>query len=152
MISHKVEHLFSYRSGIAAPDVVGPCPADVRFNFALTGGEVWGPRLTGKVKAGGGDFATLRTDGVIVLDVRGMLESHDGALIDIAYSGVIDLGPEGHANFLKGVMPTELKACAAPRLRVAHPAYQWLNRLQCYSIGEANLARQEITYDVYALI
>lgn len=152
IIPHTAEHIFSYQSGIAAPDVAGPCPGDVRFNFALTGGKGWGPRLTGKVKAGGGDFATLRTDGVIVLDVRRMLESHDGAPIDISYSGVIDLGPDGYVNFLNGVMPPELRAEAVPRFRAAHHAYQWLNRLQCYSIGEANLAKQGITYGVYALI
>ncbi|MDB5977658.1 MAG: hypothetical protein JWR07_4418 [Nevskia sp.] len=151
MLAHQTEHLFTYRVDIAPPEVVGPCPGDVRFNFPLTGGEVWGPRLSGKVRPGGADFATLRTDGVIILDVRGLLESNDGALIDIAYSGVLDLGPEGYANFLKGIMPKELPIRAAPRFRTAHPAYQWLNRLQCYSIGAADLAKQNVTYDVYAL-
>ncbi len=151
MLTYQTEHLFSYRATIAAPEVIGPCPGDIRLNFPLTGGEVSGPKLSGKVKGGGADFATLRTDGVILVDVRGTLESDDGALIDIAYQGVLDLGEDGYANFLKGVMPPELKVRAAPRFRTAHPAYQWLNRLQCFSIGEADLAKQEITYDVYAL-
>ena len=151
MYSHQTEHLFSYRAGIAPPQVIGPAPLDVRFNFGLTGGEVWGPKLTGKVLPGGADFATLRSDGVVLVDVRGTLESNDGALIDITYQGVLDLGPDGHANFLAGKMPAELKVRAAPRFRTAHPAYQWLNRLQCYSIGEADLAKLEIGYDVYAL-
>ncbi len=151
MFSHQVEHLFSYRTGIASPQVIGPAPQDIRFNFALTGGEIWGPKLTGKVLAGGADCATLRTDGVVLVDVRGTLETHDGALIDIAYRGVLDLGPDGHANFLQAKMPPELKVRAAPRFRTAHPGYQWLNRLQCYSIGEANLAKLEIGYDIYAL-
>ena len=142
MLAYQTEHLFSYRATIAAPEVIGPCPGDIRLNFPLTGGEVSGPKLSGKVKGGGADFATLRTDGVILVDVRGTLESDDGALIDIAYQGVLDLGADGYANFLKGVMPPELKVRAA---------YQWLNRLQCFSIGEADLAKQEITYDVYAL-
>ena len=151
MLAHQTEHLFSYRVAIAAPEVIGPCPGDVRFNFPLTGGEVWGPQLSGKVRPGGVDFATLRTDGVIILDVRGLLESNDGALIDIAYSGVLDLGPDGYANFLKGVMPPQLQIRAVPRFRTAHPSYHWLNRLQCYAIGAADLAAQSATYDVYAL-
>ena len=151
MIEYSSEHLFSYRVGITPPDVVGPCPGDIRLNFGLTGGEVWGPALKGRVRPGGADFATLRSDGVILVDVRGLLESADGALIDIAYSGMLDLGPDGYANFLQGVMPPELKIRVAPRLRTAHPAYQWLNRLQCYGIGEADLAKQQATYDVYAL-
>jgi hypothetical protein len=152
MLSYRSEHQFSYQVSVTPPDVIGPCPSDIRLNFGLTGGEVKGPRLNGRVRPGGGDFATLRSDGVIIVDVRGVLESHDGALIDIAYSGVLDLGPEGYANFLKGVTPPELKIRAAPRLRTAHPAYQWLNRLQCYAIGEADLARQLASYDVYALL
>lgn len=151
MFAHQTEHLFSYRLDIAPPEVIGPCPGDVRFNFPLTGGEVWGPRLSGKVRPGGADFATLRSDGIIILDVRGILESKDGALIDIAYSGVLDLGADGYANFLKGEMPQDLQIRAAPRFRTAHPAYQWLNRLQCYSIGTADLAKQSATYEVYAL-
>jgi hypothetical protein len=151
MFTYETEHLFSYRAGLLPPEVVGPCPGDIRLNFPIADGEVWGPKLSGKVKPGGVDFATLRTDGVILVDVRGMLESSDGALIDVAYQGVLDLGPDGHANFLQGIMPPELKVRATPRFRTAHPAYQWLNRLQCYSIGEANLAKQEIAYDVYAL-
>lgn len=151
MLPFQTEYLFSYRAGIAPPEVIGPAPADIRFNFPLTGGEVWGPKLTGKVRGGGADFATLRTDGVVLVDVRGVLEAHDSALIDISYQGMLDLGAEGHANFLKGVMPPELKVRAAPRFRTAHPAYQWLNRLQCVSVGEADLAKGEIRYDVYAL-
>lgn len=152
MLSYRSEHLFSYEATITPPDVIGPCPGDIRLNFGITGGQVHGPRLQGKVRPGGGDFATLRSDGVIMVDVRGLLESHDGALIDIAYQGVLDLGPQGHANFLKGVMPPELKIRTAPRLRAAHPDYQWLNRLQCYAIGEADLAQLRVRYDVYALI
>lgn len=152
MFKYQTEHLFSYRTGIAPPEVIGPAPGDIRFNFPLTGGEISGPKLNGKVRAGGADFATLRTDGVILLDVRGTLETQDGALIDIAYQGVLDLGPDGHANFLQGKMPPELKVRATPRFRTAHPAYQWLNRLQCYSIGEADMGKMEIAYDVYALV
>ncbi|WP_295678980.1 DUF3237 domain-containing protein [uncultured Nevskia sp.] len=151
MFAYETEYLFSYRASIAPPEVIGPAPGDIRFNFALTGGEISGPKLQGKVRGGGADFATLRSDGVVLVDVRGTLESHDGALIDITYQGMLDLGPDGYANFLAGQMPAELKVRTAPRFRTAHPAYQWLNRIQCYSIGEADLAKLEIGYDVYAL-
>ncbi len=151
MLPYQIEHLFTYRAVLAAPEVVGPSPNDLRINFPLTGGEVWGARLQGKVRPGGMDYATLRNDGVIIADVRGLLESNDGALIDIAYSGVLDLGPDGYANFIKGQLPAELKIRATPRFRTAHPNYQWLNRLQCFSIGLADLGAQQVTYDVYAL-
>ncbi len=31
----------------------------------------------------------------------------------------------------------------------AHPAYAWLNRLQCLGIGEVDLSKNRVTYDVY---
>jgi hypothetical protein len=150
MFPYETQHLFSYRATLGAPVVIGPCPNDIRLNFPLTGGEVWGPKLSGKVKSGT-DFATLRTDGVILVDVRAAMESDDGALIDVAYQGVLDLGSEGYANFRQGIMPQQLKVRVAPRFRTGHPTYHWLNRLQCYAIGEADLGKQEIAYDVYAM-
>jgi hypothetical protein len=38
-----------------------------------------------------------------------------------------------------------------PRFQTTHPTYQWLNRLQCVNIGEADLERFEVRYDVYAI-
>ena len=39
----------------------------------------------------GGDWLTLRSDGVGILDVRATLEADDGALIYTSYSGGDDL-------------------------------------------------------------
>jgi hypothetical protein len=38
--------------------------------FYCKGGEVTGPKLNGRCRAVGGDWLTIRTDGVAVLDVR----------------------------------------------------------------------------------
>jgi hypothetical protein len=123
MLPFQTEHLFNYRLAVAPPQVIGPVPGDVRLDFAVMGGEASGPRLQGLVKPGGTDFATLRADGVILVDARGILESHDCALIEITYTGMIDLGPDGYADFLKGAAPALLDVRATPRFRTAHPAY-----------------------------
>ncbi|HXY67756.1 MAG TPA: DUF3237 domain-containing protein [Mycobacterium sp.] len=103
------------------------------------------------MKPGGADFGTLRTDGVFMVDVRGALESHDGALIEITYTGVMDLGPDGYEKFLGGEAPSSAAVRATPLFRTAHPAYTWMNRLQCFSIGQATPATPEVLFDVYAL-
>src|SRR5215472_1753013 len=94
MNPYQIEHLFTYRLQLGPPQIIRPVPADLRIDFPIVGGEVTGPRLQGSVKPGGADFGTLRTDGVFLVDVRGALESHDGALIEITYTGVMDLGPD----------------------------------------------------------
>jgi len=44
-----------------------------------------------------------------------------------------------------------LRLFTSPRLRSAHPAYQWLHRLHCVGVGEADLQRFVVAYDVYAV-
>ena len=91
------------------------------------------------------------TDGMGILDVRAAFESHDGALIDAAYSGVADLGEDGYQKFLRQDLPRTVQLRIAPRFRTVHPSYQWLNRVQCIGIGEVDMERLEVRYDVYAV-
>lgn len=148
---YEMEHVCTYRATLSAPEVIGALPNDIRANFYVTGGEVWGPKLRGKVRAVGGDWLTLRPDGVCVLDVHATLESHDGALIDVRYNGILDLGTDGYAGFLRGDLPAMVKIYAAPLMRTAHPDYAWVNRKQFVNIGEAKLLENHVTYDVYAV-
>jgi hypothetical protein len=78
-------------------------------------------------------------------------ETHDQALVYISYTGVGDLGEEGYQKFLQGILPPRVQVRTASRFQSAHPAYKWLNRLQCVGVGEADLERFEVHYDVYAL-
>lgn len=152
MIAYQMEHLFTYSAAVREPVVVSPPgEGDIRINFYVAEGEVWGPKLKGTLLPIGADWMTLRADGMAVLDVRAAIETHDGAHIDVVYNGLLDMGPDGYANFLKGEIPDLVKIRAAPRFRTAHPDYVWLNRLQCVNIGEGRLKQQEVTYDVYAL-
>ncbi len=148
----KTELLFSYGATLQAPpEVIGPVPEGIRINFHITGGEITGPWLRGTVRAVGADSFLVRHDGVGELDVRATFETHDGVLIDVSYRGLGDLGPEGHAAFLRGELPPRLPLRTVPRLRTAHPDYQWLHRLVCVGIGEADLVNFVVRYDVYAL-
>jgi hypothetical protein len=153
MLDYKLEHIFSYMATLAAqPEVIGPVAEGIRANFYATGGEVRGPRVRGKVKPVGGDWLTVRTNGMAILDVRATLETDDGALIMTAYQGVSDLGEDGYQKFLQQDLPAVIPIRIAPRYWTAHPKYAWLNRLQCLGIGEARLARNEVTYDIYAVL
>lgn len=82
--------------------------------------------------------------------MRATLESHDGALIDVAYTGVSDLGEDGYQKFLRQELPRTVQIRVAPRFGTAHPAYQWLNRVQCIGIGELDMEPLEVRYDIYA--
>lgn len=152
MYKYHMEHVCSYSANLGAePEVIGPVAEGIRLNYSITGGTVSGPKLLGKIRTLGGDWLTIRTDGVAVLDVRGTMELDDGALIYIHYNGVGDLGEDGYERFLAGNLPATMQLRTAPRLQCSHPDYAWVNRLQFVNIGEVDFARSVVSYDMYGL-
>jgi hypothetical protein len=153
MIEPRFEHVMSYTAQLADPEVIGAVPDDLKINFYVTGGTVTGPRVSGKIRPVGGDWLTLRRDGIAVLDVRATIETEDAALIYVAYPGIIDFGPDGYENFVQGRSPGSAVAIRiSPRFQTSHPAYVWLNRLHCIGLGQAFLERSEVAYNVYAVL
>ncbi len=152
MIDYKLEHILSYTGTLAeAPEVIGAVAEGVRVNFYSSGGDVSGPRIRAKVRAVGGDWVTVRKDGVALLDVRTTFETHDGALILVTYSGLIDFGEGGQERFVRGELPEVARIRTSPRFVTSHPEYLWLNRLHCVGVGEYRSAKNEAHYDVYAV-
>jgi len=90
--------------------------------FPVTGGSFDGERLRGKVLAGGGDWVVKRADSVFELDLRVTLETDDGALIHMTFSGIRD---DANRYFR-----------TVPRFETAAPQYAFLNRLVAVGIGE----------------
>ena len=150
MLDYRLEHIFSYTATVT-PEVIGPLPEGIRVNYYVTGGTMEGPRLNGKVLPVGGDWGSVRSDGVGLLDVRATFETSDGALIYTTYTGIYDLGQDGYQKVLQQELPATIQLRVAPRYNTAHPAYQWLNRMQCLGIGQIDTTRLEATYDIYAV-
>ena len=152
MNTYTLEHLFSYVGTLASPpEIIGPLPEGIRANFYSTGGEITGPKLRGTLLPVGGDWVTVRKDGVAHLDVRTTFQTHDGALILVTYQGVVDFGEDGYDRFLKGDLPPVAQIRVSPRFSTSQPDYLWLNRLHCIGIGEYHSAVNSADYDVYAV-
>jgi hypothetical protein len=153
LLDYKLEHILSYTGRLASqPEVIGPVPEGLRVNFYSAGGEISGPRVQGVLRAAGGDWMTVRRDGVGVLDVRTTFETHDGALILVTYAGVIDFGENGYDAFVRGDLPATARIRISPRFATSHPAYLWLNRVHCLGIGAFTAAANAARYDVYAVV
>lgn len=152
MYPYELEHIFSYRASLNPEfEVIGPTPEGLRVNIYVTGGEVTGPKLQGSIRPVGADWLTIRPDGVAVLNVRATVESHDGALIYMTYTGVAELGENGYQGFLDGDPVLKFPIHTVPRLVTSHSDYLWANRLQYVGIGEGDLTEPMAAYDVYAL-
>jgi hypothetical protein len=145
MIDYRLEHIMSYTAKLAPPEVIGPLPEGVRVNFYVTGGEITGPKVFGKIRPAGGDWMTVRRDGIAALDVRVTAETNDGALLYLTYTGIIDRGENGYDDFLKGVpLASGAAIRISPRIQTSHPNYLWLNRLHCIGVGQAFGERREV--------
>jgi len=153
MYGHKyeLEYLCSFNTGLSKPEIIGQVAEGYRANAYHTGGQVTGPKLRGKVLPVGGDWATIRTDGVFVVDARTTIQTDDDSLLYVSYSGLIDIGPEGYQMVSAARFPPLLPIRTTPRFQTAAAAYQWANRLVCIGIGELDLNVPEVRYDIFAV-
>jgi hypothetical protein len=106
----------------SAIEEVGATPRGKLSIYPVTGGSFEGQRLRGAVLAGGGDWVTAMSDGTSEVDLRVTLETDDGALIHMTFTGVRD-----DANHYFRTLP---------RFETAAPKYAFLNRLLAIGIGE----------------
>lgn len=114
--------LMLLRLATGATEHVGETPHGTLSIFPVTGGSFEGVRLRGKVLAGGGDWVNARADGTLELDLRVTLETADGALIYMTFTGLRD--------------DTTRYFRTLPRFETAAPQYAFLNRLLAVGIGE----------------
>lgn len=89
--------------------------------FPVIGGTFEGERVRGRVLAGGADWVTTGADGVLRLELRITLQTDDGALIDMTFTGIRD-DANGYFRTL-------------PRFQTASPRYAFLNRLLAVGTG-----------------
>jgi Protein of unknown function (DUF3237) len=108
------------------------------------------PKIRGIQRPVGEDWSTIRTDGIGLLDVRATIETHERSHLRCLHRR----GGSRRRRLSQvsaGCTSPRVPLRVAPRFQTTHPTYQWLNRLQCLNIGEADLERFEVRYDVYAI-
>src|ERR1700694_4817063 len=123
---------------VAPPQKLGAVPHGTRIIAPITSGTFEGPRLRGKVLAGGGDWTLSASAGVLELDLRITLETDDGALISMSSFGLRHGPPEILAALARGefVDPSKYYFRTAPRFETSAPPYAFLNRLIAVASGD----------------
>jgi hypothetical protein len=134
-------------------DVGGP--AGRRIFFGASGGSFHGPRLRGEVLPGGGDWAVFRPDGVMALDVRLTLRTHDGALISMTYGGRWVRPADVRAELADPerralVSPDRYYFRTTPLFETGDPRYGWLNDV--VAIGSGYLVEGGVAYRVSQVV
>ena len=131
----KTRPLFTMQLAVSEVQKLGD-PA-VRQVGVIPGGTVAGERLSGRVRDGGSDWQTVRPGGSVSLDCRLVLETSDGALIEMTYAGIRAGAPEVLARLAKGepVDPADYYFRINPLFYTADPRYAWLNDVLAVGIG-----------------
>jgi hypothetical protein len=135
----ELAHEFTFNARLAPVVAVGEGPFGNRRVREVTGGEVRGERISGRVGSGGADWVLVGPDGWGRLDVRLTIHTDDGAAIYVQYYGVIEYTEAAHAANA-GERSSEYGDHyfrTAPRLETGDERYAWVNRT--LFVGEGRL-------------
>ena len=145
----KLVQEFTFKATLGAPIPVGAIPIGTRMVYDITGGEVTGERIRGKV-LGGGEWALIGPDGFLRPDVRVQVETHDGAFLYMQYFGVLEMNAavqEATANGT-GTEFDDQYFYTNPRIETGDERYSWVN--STFFIGEGRiLAGGGVEYRVW---
>jgi hypothetical protein len=133
-----LEFVLEERVDLSPPIVIGRTPAGLRRIIPIQSGTFEGPRLRGKVLAGGADWQVLRPDGVDELHARYTLETDQGALIYVKVDGLRSGSPEVMERLRVGetVDPSLYYFRGVPVFETAAPELEWLTRSIFVLTGE----------------
>jgi hypothetical protein len=122
--------VFSANVLVGTPQEKGMIDGKRSRFIPITGGTVEGPRLAGRVLAGGGDWQTIHADGLTEVFARYTLEASDGTLIGITNPGVRVASPDIIARLSVGedVDPHLYYFRTTPAFDVAAGSHAWLRR------------------------
>lgn len=110
----------------------------------ITGGVVTGPRLSGVVLAGGGDWCLGRNDGTFRVEARYLVRTDGGDVVDVHNVGFLR-----HLDGADGDWTSMGYFMSTPVFRTAAPDLQWLTRT--VFVGRAHADGDRTRIDVHAV-
>jgi hypothetical protein len=117
---------------------MGPGPNGAHRVIPITGGIVTGPRINGIVLPGGADWQWIRPDGAAEIEARYIIETNDGARINVVNRGLRH-GPPAVLQRLAAGLPVdraEYYFRTTPVFQTAAPRYEWLTKSVFVATGE----------------
>jgi hypothetical protein len=142
---------FSIRVEVAPPVEQGEIDGARQRFIPITGGTVSGPRLTGTVLNGGGDWQAIHPGGLATILARYALQAEDGTVIGIENPGVRVASPEVTELLAKGepVDPDAYYFRSAPVFTVTDGPHAWLRRK--VFLGRGIRRPDHVVIDVYTV-
>jgi hypothetical protein len=130
LVKPDLQFAFSLKANLGDTVVIGKSPEGLRRMIPILDGTFAGPGLRGKVLGGGADWQYVRDDGVVVAEAVYLLQTDDGALIQVRNRGLRH-GPAeviGRLTAGEPVDASEYYFRTSPSFLVQPGPYDWLNR------------------------
>lgn len=146
----RLEPLLEFSNGVTTQPI-GMTPFGERTTYVVGEGVFSGPRLRGRILAGGGDWFVRGANDLARLDVRKTFETHDGALIHVSYTGLYKfkasvlkaLAAGGDAQFGDTLFMAQV------RFETGDARYAWLN--ETLAVAEARETAAGVEYRLFSL-
>jgi hypothetical protein len=132
--------------------VLGNTPYGIRRIARLKTGSFEGPKLKGTVLPGGGSWALVRSDGVLDIEVRLLLETSDQHQIYMHWKGLRHVPRDviDRLQRYETVDPTTYYFRTTPYFETGSERYDWMNRI-C-AVAKGSVATNARALDVFQVL
>ncbi len=146
----KLEPLLRFSNPVTVQPI-GHTPFGERTTYIVGEGEFTGPRLRGRILAGGGDWFVRGANDLARLDVRKTFETDDGALIHVTYTGLYKFSAAVSRILARGgdAQFGDTLFMAQVQFETGDSRYTWLN--ETLAVAEARETAAGVEYQLYAL-
>jgi Protein of unknown function (DUF3237) len=150
----KSEFLFDLAIDLNPPQVVGPVLKGLRLVSPFKDGFVKSDKINGKLLDHGGDWGLFLDSTTFKVDSRATIETDDGALIYIAYSGYSHSNAKIAALIGAGkggeLSPSDYYFRTNVSFETGSPKYAWLNYVVAIGVGRFPAAGK-VDFQIYAI-
>ena len=131
---------------------LGATPHGIRQIIYIKGGTFEGPKITGAVLPGGGDWFVRRADQMVEVDVRCVLRTDDNHLIYCCLRGINEMTAEVAIKAITGqsVDSSNYYFRVTTVMETGSKKYDWLNRI--VAVGVGNLIPAGAEYKIYTVL
>ncbi len=148
----QTRYVFTITAHIGGVTSAGDIGTGVRRIIPVTGGEVKGKDVNGKVCAFGADFQIIRPNELIELEAKYAFQTDDGAVVYVENRG-IRFGPVELLQRLKRGEPVDPKLIyfrTVPKFETGAEKYRWL--MESLFIGSAARHADRVVVDVHQVL
>ena len=148
----ETRYVFTITARIGEVTTAGEIGHGVRRIIPITGGEVRGEGISGKVLPFGADFQIIRPNELIELEAKYAFETDDGAVVYVENKG-IRFGPLDLLQKLKRGEPVDPKLIyfrTVPRFETGSEKYRWL--MESLFIGSAARHADRVVVGVHQVL